>query len=99
MAAKKKEITEEVVETEPNELRITFTTMAFNVSSVLTALEEEAFKRNLPISSTKIGGFLDQTYGVVVKGSHEEVNEFEDWFKENIGQLSETIFTKALKGM
>lgn len=103
MRKKKEEAKEQELETEeleePVELRITFTTMGFNVAAVLTAIEEEAFKRNLPVSSTKIGGFLEQTYGVIIKGNQEEVNQFESWFKENVGKLSDTSVAKFLKGM
>jgi hypothetical protein len=81
------------------ELRITFTTMAFNVSSVLTSIQEEAFKRSLPCSSDKIGGLFEQTWGVKITGKKADIDAFEKWFNENADKLCDTSFSRMMKGM
>jgi len=88
-----------MTEKKDHELRITFTTIALNTSAVITAIEEEAFKRGLPSAAHKIGGLFEQTWGVKITGKKAEVDKFEEWFKEHANELCETSFSRMLKGM
>ena len=88
-----------MTEKKETELRITFTTMAFNTSSVITAIEEEAFKRGLPSKPHKIGGLLEQTWGVKIIGTKAELDKFDEWFKENATEFCDSTFARMLKGM
>lgn len=70
-----------------SELRLTFTTSVLNVSSVLVAIEAEAFRLGLSIEKKKLGGVFEHTWGVTLKGKKDDVEGFAGWFGETVPGL------------
>lgn len=77
------------------ELRLTFETWITNVSSVLTVIEAKAFCLGLSLRKEKMGGFIEQTWGVAIKGPESEIGEFGKWFEQTIPDLCQSSAAAA----
>jgi hypothetical protein len=69
MSEKKTEVSYKVKE---KEVRFTFITQVTEVGRVQTRIQEEAFKLGVPVIFEKIGGFTEQTIGVIARSPNEE---------------------------
>lgn len=81
----KKNSNDTTVVVNEREARYTFTTQFTEVSRVKTRIQEQAFKLSLPCSFEEIGGFTEQTVGVVIR-SHDEgaMKKFDEWYNASI---------------
>jgi hypothetical protein len=73
-----------------SEFRTSFTCNVTAVNAVRTAIEEKAFLMNLVVTTHRIGGVLEQTWGLKVKGKTEKAEKFGVWLQESLPELCRT---------
>lgn len=71
------------------EQRTTFTAPITEIGRIRTAIEAECFKLNLTVATHKIGGILEQTWGLQVKGKEKSMEAFQLWFDKEFPKLIE----------
>lgn len=80
--------------------RLTFSTSVFNVSSALVAIEAEAFRAGLTVERNKLGGLVEQTWGLTINGKKKELEEFQTWFEKEMPKIcSATVVRDFFKNL
>lgn len=69
------------------EHRSTFKAQITEVSGIRTAMSAKCYLLNIVLETHRIGGLIEQTWGLKVKGKPEKIEEFGQWLQETLPGL------------